>query len=125
MSWYEDGGDQAAGIPAASGWVLADDQADTVLAELLQVHHEHEQPTPTPDQLLADAASSRWLRDSLHGALQRDPVKAAAEAGVLARSLRQRADSVLAFAVRNLRRRQADHEHAAASGAHAQARPTA
>lgn len=125
MRWFEDGGDPAVGIPPASGWVLADDQAGTLLAELLQVHHDHEQAAPTPDQLLADSASPRWLRDSLHGALQRDPVKAAAEADVMARSLRQRADSILAFAVRNLRPQQAGQDHATAIADSARIGPTA
>lgn len=50
---------------------------------------------PTSDQLLADPATSYWLRDALTSALARDPADAALDAVVLHDVLVQRFDEVL------------------------------
>lgn len=42
---------------------------------------------PTIDEILADPASSLWLKAALRSALSRDPVDAANDAEVLARVL--------------------------------------
>lgn len=47
--------------------------------------------TITADQILADPAASRWLKDSLTNAITRDPMDAAADAAVLAQVLEARA----------------------------------
>lgn len=46
--------------------------------------------TPTAAELLADPASSKWVRLALRSALDRDPVDAANDAEVLARVLARR-----------------------------------
>lgn len=51
--------------------------------------------TPTSEQLLADPATSHWLRDALTAALQRDPADAALDALILHDVLVERFDSVL------------------------------
>ena len=47
-------------------------------------------PSSPSATILADPATSRWLRDALRSALVRDPVDAANEAEVLARVLADR-----------------------------------
>lgn len=51
---------------------------------------------PTSDQLLADPATSYWLRGALTSALARDPADAALDAMVLRDVLVQRFDDDLA-----------------------------
>ena len=48
------------------------------------------------DRVMRDPAASRWLRDTLRGALVRDPVDAANDAQLLARLLDARCAGVLA-----------------------------
>lgn len=50
---------------------------------------------PSFDQVLADPASSKWLKASLESALRRDPVDALNDALVLAAVLEQQLRSVL------------------------------
>ena len=50
---------------------------------------------PSLDQVLADPASSKWLKASLESALRRDPVDALNDALVLAAVLEQQLRSVL------------------------------
>lgn len=49
--------------------------------------------------LLQDASLSYWLRDALTSALDRDPVDAAADAGLLSAILDRRADEIAARAL--------------------------
>lgn len=51
---------------------------------------------PTVEAVMADPATSFWLKDALQRALQRDPVDAAQDAQVLANILSKRADQLLA-----------------------------
>lgn len=50
---------------------------------------------PALDQVLADPASSKWLKASLESALRRDPVDALNDALVLAAVLEQQLRSAL------------------------------
>jgi hypothetical protein len=49
--------------------------------------------------LLQDQSLSYWLRDALTSALDRDPVDAAADAGLLSAILDRRADEIAARAL--------------------------
>ena len=53
-------------------------------------------------ELLKDPALSHWLRDALLSALERDPVDAANDAGLLALVLDRRADEIGARALAEL-----------------------
>ena len=44
-------------------------------------------PVPTPERILADQASSTWIRSALTSALERDPVDALNDALVLVAAL--------------------------------------
>lgn len=57
---------------------------------------------PTIDAVLADPATSDWLKTTLRSALIRDPVDAANEAVCLCALLERRAEEVLADAVARL-----------------------
>ena len=52
-------------------------------------HFEAAEPTivPSIETLLADPSTSRWLRNGLRAALDRDPVDVANDAEILARVL--------------------------------------
>lgn len=79
-------------------WALAADQRGTMIEPLLLAR---QRPAgPTPHDLLQDRATPYWVERALRSALDRDPVKAAAEAEVMARALGQHADEVLARAAR-------------------------
>ncbi|EEG08197.1 hypothetical protein [Pseudogulbenkiania ferrooxidans] len=66
IAYYHDSGDPSVGIPARSGWSLADDQSGTVITELATLAVQPATPTPeqaqlgldVPDAVLKDAA--RW-----------------------------------------------------------------
>lgn len=51
----------------------------------------------SPAAILADPASSYWLKDALRSALDRDPIDAAADAELLAHVLKDRANRALAL----------------------------
>ena len=55
------------------------------------------QKLPTARELVASPASSVWLKRAVLQALNRDPVKVAAEAELLARVLAARADALIAI----------------------------
>ena len=57
---------------------------------------------PTSIEVLHDPSTPSWLSRALTEALERDPVKAANEAEVLATVLRRRADELLAAGLRDL-----------------------
>ena len=78
----------------ARTWALAADQRGTLLEAAIE-DLDSPQP-PTLESRSQDPATPRWLVHAIAGVGQRDPVKAAAEASVLARTLAQRADQVLA-----------------------------
>lgn len=50
---------------------------------------------PTADELLADPASPRWLKEALTAALRMDPIAAANSAEILYRCLDARSHSIL------------------------------
>jgi hypothetical protein len=75
-------------------WALAADQRGTLLEAAIE--DLDSPPSPTLEALSQDPATPRWLLQAIAGLGQRDPVKAAAEASVLARTLAQRAEQVLA-----------------------------
>lgn len=80
------------------GWALAADQTGTMIEPLLLDEKARSDALPSPQQLLADIATPNWLSRALRSSLDRDPVKAANEATVLARVLCRRADETLAAA---------------------------
>ncbi len=84
---------------------LAADQRGTLLESAID--ELDAAPVPTADVLMRDLATPRWLADALTAALRRDPVKAAAESGVLARVLARRADEQLQNASSDLEERRA------------------
>jgi len=74
-------------------WALAADQSATMIEPLMLDAKNPD--VPTAEELLSDPATPSWVNRALRSALDRDPVKAAAEAEVMARSLARRADAVL------------------------------
>lgn len=50
---------------------------------------------PTIEAVLADPASSNWLKDALRAAMKRDPVDAANDASTLKNILEDRCDEVV------------------------------
>ncbi len=52
--------------------------------------------TPTIDEVLADKASSFWIKNALQSAIMRDPVDAAEDAAFLSALLDKRVKDVLA-----------------------------
>ena len=50
---------------------------------------------PTVEEVITDAAASDWLKTSLRGALERDPVDALNDALALAAALEERLRTVL------------------------------
>jgi hypothetical protein len=52
-------------------------------------------PLPSIDEVLADPASSFWLKTELRSALDRDPVDAANDAEILFRLLNARCQQIL------------------------------
>jgi transcription initiation factor TFIIIB Brf1 subunit/transcription initiation factor TFIIB len=50
--------------------------------------------TPMCEAILSDPAASYWLKKALRSALKRDPVDAAADAEILAATLRARCDNI-------------------------------
>lgn len=103
ITWFRLPGMLAQPDRVAAGWTLAADQSDTLLGA--QSPHEPETAAfhPSADQLLADPAASTWFKTALRSALDRDPVKAAGEAEVLAQVLGRRADAALRRALDELR----------------------
>lgn len=63
------------------------DQIEAVLAPAATVTHQ---------DLLADQATSTWLKNALQELLQRDPVDAARDAELLSIAMQRHADQVLA-----------------------------
>lgn len=53
----------------------------------------------TIELILKDPAASRWIKDSLIGALKRDPVDAINDAEVLAKVLRHKVRNIQTMAV--------------------------
>ncbi len=47
------------------------------------------------DDILTDPEASDWLKSALRSALERDPVDAANDAGILAQVLEERAERIL------------------------------
>jgi len=56
---------------------------------------EHDGDLPSEEQVIADPATSFWLKRTLVSALTRDPVDAANDAEVLARLLDRRCHQIL------------------------------
>jgi hypothetical protein len=59
------------------------------------IAHEDSVEVPGIEDVLSSPATSYWLRDTLASALDRDPVKAANDAGLLSQLLTIRADALL------------------------------
>jgi hypothetical protein len=76
-------------------WALAADQSNTMIEPMLLNEQRSRQLERTAEELLADPATPNWVVRALRSALDRDPVKAAGEAEVMARVLARRADQVL------------------------------
>lgn len=79
-------------------WALAADQSATMIEPLML--DAKCAAGPTAEGLLSDPATPYWVGRALRSALDRDPVKAAAEAEVIARLLARRADAVLQAALK-------------------------
>lgn len=88
---------QSTSGPCREGWALAADQTGTMIEPLLDQKAGSE-ALPSPQQLLDDPATPNWLLRALRSSMDRDPVKAANEATVLAQVLCRRADETLAAA---------------------------
>ncbi len=91
-------------------WALASDQSNTIIEPLMLDAQQSRPAEPTAEDLLEDPATPYWVGRALRSALDRDPVKAAAEAEVMARVLARRADKVLEKAQASAR-----HRHASAT----------